>query len=76
MDGYPKGDVYARLAVSIAVQCLKLRRRAKEVPLRALAPNDPVCKEALARLKKSRTVDAMRVAAVDYYNDALADRFP
>ena len=76
VDGYPKGDVYARFAMSIAARCLKLSRRSSEVPLRALAPNDNVCKEALARFKKCRTVEAMRVAAIDYYNDALADRFP
>jgi hypothetical protein len=75
-DGYPKGDTYARFVVSIAARCLKLRRRSGEVPLRALAPNDAICKEALARFKKCRTVEAMRVAATEYYNEALADRFP
>ena len=76
MDGFPKGDVYARFVVAIAARCLKLCRRAKDVPLRALAPNDPPCKEAPARFKCSRSVEAMRAAAVDYYNDELADRFP
>ena len=76
MDGFPKGDVYARFVVAIAARCLKLCRRAKDVPLRALTPNDPTCKEALARFKRSRSVEAMRVAAIDYYNDELADRFP
>ena len=77
MDGYAKGDVYARFAVSVAARCLKLRRCSQNVPLpRAVAPNDPVLKEALARFKKTRSVEAMRVAAVDYYNDELADRFP
>jgi hypothetical protein len=77
MDGYPKGEVYARFVVSVAARCLKLRRRSQDVVLpRAAAPNDPICKEALARFKKSRSVEAMRIAAVDYYNDELADRFP
>ena len=76
MDGYAKGEIYARFAVCIAARCIKLRRRSQDVPLRAAAPNDRTCREALARFRKSRTVEAMRVAAVDYYNDALADRFP
>ena len=34
------------------------------------------CKEALARFKKCRSVQAMRAAAEAYYDEKLADKFP
>ena len=43
---------------------------------RATAPADAICKEALARFKKCRSVQAMRAAAEAYYEEALADKFP
>ena len=43
---------------------------------RATMPADAVCKEALKRFKKSRSVDAMRAAAEAYYEEALAHKFP
>lgn len=77
MDGYPQGRIYARFAACIAARCLKLRRSSKQVPLpRATAPVDDICKALLARFKKCRSVDAMRVAAEAYYQEELADRFP
>ena len=77
MDGYPKGESYARLAAGIAARCIKLRRVGKDVVLpRATAPADATCKAVLACLKKCRSVEAMRAAALDYYNEHLADRFP
>ena len=78
MDGYPQGQIYARFAACIAARCLKLRRGAsKQVAMpRATTPTDAVCKEALVRYKKCRSVDAMRAAAETYYNEQLADRFP
>lgn len=77
MDGYPKGESYARLAAGIAARCIKLRRAGKDVALpRATAPADATCRAVLACLKKCRSVEAMRTAAVDYYNEHLADRFP
>ena len=77
MDGYPKGESYARLLAGIVARCLKLRRAGKDVTLpRATAPADATCKAILVSLKKSRSVEAMRTAAVDYYNEHLADRFP
>jgi hypothetical protein len=77
MDGYPKGESYARLLAGIVARCLKLRHAGKDVTLpRATAPADATCKAVLACLKKSRSVEAMRTAAVDYYNEHLADRFP
>jgi len=77
MDGYPKGESYARLLAGIAARCIKLRRAGKDVVLpRATGPADATCKAVLACLKKCRSVEAMRTAAVDYYNEHLADRFP
>ena len=77
MDGYPQGQVYARFAACIAARCLKLRRASKQVTMpRATAPADDICKAVLARFKSCRSVEAMRVAAVDHYNEELADRFP
>ena len=77
MDGYPQGPIYARFAACLAARCLKLRRASKQVAMpRATAPADPVCKEALVRFKKCRSVEAMRAAAEAYYEEKLADRFP
>ncbi len=77
MDGYPQGQVYARFAACLAARCLKLRRASKEVTMpRATAPADAICKEALKRFKKCRSVEAMRAAAEAYYHEALADKFP
>jgi hypothetical protein len=77
MDGYPKGESYARLLAGIAARCIKLRRAGKDVALpRATAPADATCKTVLAAFKKCRSVEAMRTTAVDYYNEHLADRFP
>ena len=77
MDGYPKGESYARLLAGIAARCIKLRRAGKDVALpRATAPADATCKAVLAAFKKCRSVEAMRTAAVDYYDEHLADRFP
>ncbi len=77
MDGYPKGESYARFAACIAARCLKLRRASKQVTLpRATAPSDATCKELLARFKTCRSIEAMRVAANAYYDEELADRFP
>lgn len=77
MDGYPQGQIYARFAACIAARCLKLRRASKQVTMpRATMPADAVCKEALKRFKKSRSVEAMRAAAEAYYAEALSDKFP
>lgn len=77
MDGYPKGESYARLAAGIAARCVKLRRAGKQVTLpRATAPADATCKAVLAAFKKCRSVEAMRKVAIDYYDEHLADRFP
>jgi len=77
MDGYPQGQIYARFAACIAARCLKLRRASKQVTMpRATTPADAICKEALKRFKKCRSVDAMRTAAEAYYEEELADRFP
>ena len=77
MDGYAKGESYARLAAGIAARCIKLRRAGKDVTLpRATAPSDATCKAVLAAFKKCRSVEAMRTAVLDYYNEHLADRFP
>ena len=77
MDGYPKGESYARLAAGIAARCIKLRRAGKDVVLpRATAPADATCKAVLAAFKKCRSVEAMRKVAIDYYDEHLADRFP
>lgn len=77
MDGYAKGESYARLAAGIAARCIKLRRASKDVTLpRATAPADATCKAVLACLKKCRSVEHMRKAAIDYYDAHLADRFP
>ena len=77
MDGYSQGPIYARFAACLAARCLKLRRASKQVAMpRATAPADPICKEALARFKKCRSVEAMRAAAEAYYAEKLADRFP
>jgi len=78
MDGYPQGQIYARFAACLAARCLKLRRGAsKEVTMpRATMPADAVCKEALKRFKKCRSVEKMRAAAEAYYHEELADRFP
>ena len=77
MDGYPKGESYARLAAGITARCIKLRRADKDVVLpRATAPADATCKAVLACFKKCRSVEAMRTAAIDHYNEHLADRFP
>jgi hypothetical protein len=78
MDGYPQGQIYARFAACLAARCLKLRRGAsKQVTMpRATAPADAICKEALVRFKKCRSVQAMRAAAEAYYEEELADRFP
>lgn len=77
MDGYPKGESYARLLAGIAARCIKLRRAGKDVALpRATAPADATCKAVLAAFKKCRSVEHMRKVAVDYYDEHLADRFP
>ena len=77
MDGYPKGESYARLLAGIAARCIKLRRAGKDVALpRATAPADATCKAVLVCFKKCRSVEAMRTAALDYYDAHLADRFP
>lgn len=77
MDGYPKGESYARLAAGIAARCVKLRRAGKQVTLpRATAPADATCRAVLAAFKKCRSVEAMRKVAIDYYDEHLADRFP
>jgi len=77
MDGYSKGEIYARFALAIAARCLKLRRSSKQVTMpRATAPADAICKAVLARFKSCRSVEAMRAAAEAYYHEALADRFP
>ena len=77
MDGYSKGEIYARFALAIAARCLKLRRSSKQVAMpRVTAPADSICKTLLARFKKCRSVEAMRDAAEAYYREALADRFP
>ena len=77
MDGYPQGQIYARFAACLAARCLKLRRASKQVTMpRMTAPADAICKEALARFKKCRSVEAMRAAAEVYFAEKLADRFP
>lgn len=79
MDGYAQGQIYARFAACLAARCLKLRGSgaSKQVAMpRATAPADPICKEALVRFKKCRSVEAMRAAAEAYYEEKLADRFP
>tara|TARA_B100000927_G_C16454216_1_gene465136 strand:+ start:55 stop:789 length:735 start_codon:yes stop_codon:yes gene_type:complete len=77
MDGYSKGESYARLLAGIAARCIKLRRAGKDVALpRATAPADATCKAVLAAFKKCRSVEHMRKVAVDYYDEHLADRFP
>lgn len=76
IDGYPKGQIYARLAVCVAARLLKLRRRSNAVAHRATPPADTVCREVLARFKKCRSEEEMSAAAVEYYGDKLADRFP
>ncbi len=77
MDGYPQGQIYARFAACLAARCLKLRRASKQVAMpRATAPADPICKEALARFKKCRSVEKMRAAAEAYYEEELAYKFP
>lgn len=79
MDGYPQGQIYARFAACLAARCLKLRRSgaSKQVAMpRATTPADPTCKEALARFKRCRSVEAMRAAAEAYYEEELADKFP
>ncbi len=77
MDGYPQGQIYARFAACIAARCLKLRRASKHVTMpRMTAPADAICKAALARFKKCRSVEKMRAAAEAYYHEELADRFP
>jgi hypothetical protein len=77
MDGYPQGQIYARFVACIAARCLKLRRASKQVTMpRATMPADAICKEALKRFKKCRSVEAMRAAAEAYYEEELADRFP
>lgn len=76
VDGYPKGEIYARFALAITSRCLKLRRCGKEVSLRATAPADPTCKAVLARLKACRSLEAMRAATLAYYHEVLADCFP
>lgn len=77
MDGYPKGESYARLLAGMTARCVKLRRAGKQVTLpRATAPAGASCKEVLAAFKKCRSVEAMRTTAIDYYNEHLADRFP
>ena len=77
MDGYSQGPIYARFAACLAARCLKLRRASKQVAMpRATAPADPICKEALARFKKCRSVEAMRAAAEAYYEEELAYKFP
>ena len=77
MDGYPRGETYARFALAIAARCIKLERRSKAVVMpRMTAPADATCKALLARFKSCRSVDAMHVAALDYYNEHLADCFP
>ena len=77
MDGYAKGESYARLAAGVAARCIKLRRAGKAVALpRATGPADATCKAVLACFKKCRSVETMRTAAIDYYDAHLADRFP
>ena len=77
MDGYSKGEIYARFALAIAARCLKLRRASMQVTMpRVTAPADAVCKSILKKFKSCRTVEAMRAAAEAYYHEALADRFP
>lgn len=76
IDGYPKGHIYARLAVCVAMRCLKLRRCAKTVTHRATPPNDAACKHALSAFKTCRSVGDMSAAAATYYNSTLAHRFP
>jgi hypothetical protein len=79
MDGYPQGQIYARFAACLAARCLKLRGggASKQVTMpRATAPADAICKEALVRFKRCRSVQAMRTAAEAYYEEELADRFP
>ena len=77
MDGYPQGQIYARFAACLAARCLKLRRASKQVTMpRMTAPADAICKAALARFKKCRSVEKMRAAAEAYYHEELEDRFP
>lgn len=77
MDGYSKGESYARLSLAIAARCLKLRRRGKDVIMpRVTAPSDITCKAVLAEFKSCRSVEAMRVAAEAYYEKNLAHKFP
>ena len=77
MDGYPQGQIYARFAACLAGRCLKLRRASRHVTMpRMTAPADAICKAALARFKKCRSVEKMRAAAEVYYYEELADRFP
>lgn len=79
MDGYPQGQIYARFAACLAARCLKLRGggASKRVTMpRATTPADAICKAALVRFKKCRSVEAMRAAAEAYYEEELADRFP
>jgi len=77
MDGYPQGQIYARFAACLAGRCLKLRRASRHVTMpRMTAPADAICKAALARFKKCRSVEKMRAAAEAYYHEELADRFP
>lgn len=76
IDGYPKGHIYARLAVCVSMLCLKLRRCAKAVTHRATPPNDPTCKCALSVFKTCRSVGDMSAAAATYYNSSLAHVFP
>ena len=79
MDGYPQGQIYARFAACLAARCLKLRGggASRQVTMpRATAPADAVCKAALARFKRCRSVQAMRAAAEAYYGEELADKFP
>lgn len=79
MDGYPQGQIYARFAACLAARCLELRGSgaSKQVTMpRATVPADAICKAALARFKKCRSVETMRAAAEAYYHEELADRFP
>ena len=76
IDGYPKGQIYARLAVCVAARVLKIRRRSNAVALRATPPTDATCREVLTRFKKCRSEQAMSAAVVAYYEDELADTFP
>jgi hypothetical protein len=75
-DGYPKGHIYARLAVCMASRCLKMQRCAKRVTQRATPPNDASCKEVLARFHKCRSVAEMHTAAAEHYATHLAHVFP